>query len=247
MKEHTREVVFRILVVILLWGAFWIASLGNISLLSLILGILIAIIGILLVGLPGSPSPVIYGSPQEVSQESTTRLSVEGAGTPRQGELGGLQRGHLLGDSGGWVRYQLPNDAFSMRERSAGKAALTRSGEEEKEWILGMRLSKFETTWELAMKEFNPGPRDVLLSSSSHTRIDKELLPGSGDPFEGLSTLGVTGDMPEDILILREVVETRAAPDHTVYQRTIQAIMHRDGMVEYRSLGKGAVERPVPG
>jgi hypothetical protein len=48
----------------------------------------------------------------------------------------------------------------------------------------------------------------------------------------------VTGDVPEDILILRVVVETRAAPDHTACQRTIQALMHKDGMCEYRAPGK---------
>jgi hypothetical protein len=46
--------------------------------------------------------------------------------------------------------------------------------------------------------------------------------------------------MPGDVLILREVVETRAAPDRTVYRRTIQALMRKDGMCEYRALGKEA-------
>lgn len=240
MKEQTSEVVYRIVVIFLLWGAFWIASLGDISMLSLVLGILIAVIGILLVGLPGTPPPVIKVYPRDIYQGSMTSLSDREENSPLQGELVGLRNGHMLEDGGGWFRYPLPDGAF-QRQGMVRQAALAPPFGGEEEHLLGIKLGKFETTWELAMKEFDPGPRDVLLSSTSKTRLAEELLSGFAGPFEKYSSLGVTGNIPEDILILREVVETRAAPDRTVYQRTIQVLMHKDGTTEYRVLGKEPV------
>lgn len=244
MREPSRDIVHLTLVIVLLWGCFWIASLGAVSITSLLLGILITVIGGLIVGVPGSASQATRAYAPGRSSVDPGLPMGEGGGLPHREELDVLRRGIMLDGGGAWERLSFPPDGFGTE--GALRDDLAPTGGEEEERFPRSRLRRFEATWEQAMKEFDPGPGDVLLSSVSNTRMARDFLSGFGGPIEGLSTLGVMGNMPEDVLILREVVETRAAPDRTLYRRTIQALMRRDGMCEYRALGKDPDKSDFP-
>jgi hypothetical protein len=233
MREPSRDIVHLTLVIVLLWGCFWIASLGAVSITSLLLGILITVIGGLIVGVPGSVSPGHRDFAPGLSPVDPGLFT----GTHREG-LDVPRRGVMLDGGGAWERLPFSREGTG-RESGFGEDP-TPAGGNGRDRLPGSRLRRFEATWEQALKEFDPGPGDVLISSVSTTRMAKEFLSGFGGPLEGLSPLRVTGNMPGDVLILREVVETRAAPDRTVYRRTIQALMRKDGMCEYRALGKEA-------
>jgi len=238
MKENSREMIFLALVMVLLWGAFWIASTGAISLTSLLLGILVTIIGILMVRRPVT-SPAAAGNAFEFLPGGPDSLSGGKEGLPRREALGIPRGRHMLDDGGREDPSSRDSPrGTSWREGEGVQVHFTPVFTDGGEMLPKTRLRRFEATWEQALKEFDPGPEDMLLASTSHTQMAKEFLPGFSAPFEGLSTVGVTDSMPEDILILREAVETRAAPDKTLYRRTLQALMHKDGMCEYRALGK---------
>ncbi len=233
MREQSRNAVFLTLVILLLWGCFYIASLGALSFTSLLLGILISVVGGLIVGMQGNAFPLPPGFPRERFSEQENYIpGLEGS----REELEVLRRRIMLNGGVAWERLSFPTDP-GRRVPGIEEDPASRVLEEE---VRGSLLSRFEAVWEQALKEFDPGTGDVLLSSVSSTRLAKEFLPGtmSMSASGGLTDPGDQDGLPEDVLIRREAVETRAAPDRTIYTRTIQALMRKDGVCEYRILGK---------
>jgi hypothetical protein len=129
----------------------------------------------------------------------------------------------------------MKSDACPFKELDT--ALLHMQGSMQKPQILKKDWKVFERAWHQGLKEIDPGPGDTRQLVMTNTRTAGDEISKLPYRLQNMVTIGLASYLPENVLILRESVETREAADGTWYRRTIRACLRKDGLIEFGMWG----------